>query len=117
MKPSIFKGALAVLILAMLVMAATPANAAIVIDANTTINGPSGAHYVPVNFGSYDASGAEKLVVLVGGGRDRASSLGIDGVTYGGTPLTEAVKASSTVTSPQGVPGTGAKPATISCPE
>ena len=81
----------------------TSAHAGIIIDSQTTINGPGGAHYVPVDFGSYDASGSDKLVVLVGGGRDRGSSLGINGVTYGGTTLTEAVKASSTVTSPQGV--------------
>jgi hypothetical protein len=84
-------------------LAAGTATAGIIVDSHTTIDGPGGAHYVPVNFGSYDASGADKLVVLVGGGRDRGSSLGIDGVTYGGATLTEAVTASSTATAPQGV--------------
>jgi len=97
-----FSAVLTLAAVAVLALAGS-AGAAIVIDSQTTINGPGGAHYSPVDFGSYDASGADKLVVLVGGGRDRGSSLGINSVTYGSTTLTEAVKVSSTVTSPLGV--------------
>ncbi len=89
--------------LAMATLGLTPrsANAGIIIDDQTTINGPGGAISV-ANFGNYDASGADKLVVLVGGGRDRGTPLSISNVTYNGTLLTEAVKASSTITTPQG---------------
>lgn len=87
---------------ALALLTLVPAGAKVTIDGQTTINGPGGAQHA-TNFGSYDASGADKLVVLVGGGRDRGSPLGIGNVTYGGTPLTEAVMVSSTLTSPQGV--------------
>ena len=87
---------------AILGLSAGPAGAVIIIDADTTINGPGGA-IGTANFGAYDASGADKLVILVGGGRDRGSSLGINSVTYNGVALTEAIKASSSLTSPQGV--------------
>jgi hypothetical protein len=90
------------LVATILGFAAFSAKAAIVVD-DVTNPGTVGSATGVFNYGSYDASSADKLVVLVGLGRDRGSSMAINGVTYGGAALTEAVKVSSTTISPVGV--------------
>ena len=81
-----------------LLVAAT-AHAGVTIVTNEYRDAPGGA-INSSNYGNFDASGTEKLIILVAAGRDRSASQGISSVTYNGTTLTNAVVASSVSITP-----------------
>lgn len=86
---------LAIVAMATLVLTVVPAGAAtITIDgALTTGTGPGGAGDKTIQT-AFDASGSDKLVVVLGGEHGFSGNVGgnFNGVTYGGTALTEAAQ-------------------------
>ncbi len=94
MKSRTFKGAWAALALAMLVMAATSANAAIIIDDSLGIN--DAGFNTTLLTASYDASGSDKLVVTASMENKQGSGpISVTGMTYGGVSLTEAIQSTN----------------------